>query len=117
MRDSLIAAVHFRSPLFPTITHGPFRGVQRAARIYRERARTCFQGNAQGIAPVILSNAKDLLWLRRYLGVVLDPSFHSGCRLARNSLPRGAVETRDRDDEQLADTLALPWRLGGLRFD
>ncbi len=30
MRDAPIADVHFRDPLFPHFTHGPFRGVQRA---------------------------------------------------------------------------------------
>ena len=32
MRDTVFAAVHFRTPLFPTFTHATFRGVQHAAR-------------------------------------------------------------------------------------
>ena len=39
IRDALIADVQFRTPLFPAFTYWPFRGVQRAVRIYRDDER------------------------------------------------------------------------------
>ena len=82
MRNPLIADVHFRTPLFPTFTHGPFRGVQRAVRIYREDERLAgtlaSPGDDNVTLPVILSKAKDLHRLRIYPRVALDPSLRSG---------------------------------------